>query len=111
MPLYSVYAAITNMSPNKKVLGYSIREQLRDLMPSALLALALAAVTVPFLFIDMHEITRLVCQVVLLRHHRARKPRENVTGGAQSSTTGHVFPAFLLQVVSVSAPPGTPTTA
>ncbi len=65
MPLYSIYAAITNMSPNKKVLGYSMREQLRDLMPSSLLALALAAVTVPFLFIDMGVTPKLICQIVL----------------------------------------------
>ena len=34
-------------------------------------------------------------------------PQHNATGGACLSTTGHVFPAFSCQVVSVSTPPGT----
>lgn len=65
MPLYSLYAAYTNMKPNKDVLGYSMKEQLKDLRPAFLLTLAMVSVTVPFLLIEMNEYLRLSIQLIL----------------------------------------------
>ena len=62
-PLYSVYAAITNMRPNREVLGYTIKEQLRDIMPASLLALAIACSTIPLLLCNLNEFVRLSLQV------------------------------------------------
>lgn len=38
MPIYAIYAAFVNMKPNKKLLNYSICEQLRDILPGLTMA-------------------------------------------------------------------------
>ncbi len=39
MPIYSVYAVIVNMKPNKKLLGYTIKEQVSDLFSATVLSI------------------------------------------------------------------------
>ena len=40
--IYSLYAGMINMHPNKKILGYSMTEQLKDILPSFGLAAVMA---------------------------------------------------------------------
>jgi hypothetical protein len=65
LPLYSIYAGLINMSPNRKVLGYGIREQLRDLMPATFLSIAMAVAIMPFLFFEMNEFVRFSLQAIV----------------------------------------------
>ena len=44
MLLYDCYGTMVNMSQLKKYIGYSLREQFRDLMPAFALGIAMAAV-------------------------------------------------------------------
>lgn len=44
VPLYSLYAALVNMRPNKKFLGYGYWEQFRDYLPATALSMAMCAV-------------------------------------------------------------------
>lgn len=39
MPIYAIYAAIVNMSPNKKLIGYGLKDQIMDLTPATLLSI------------------------------------------------------------------------
>ena len=53
MPLYAAFAAIVNMSPNKKLLNYSISEQLKDQLPAILLSLLMALCIYPLLYLPV----------------------------------------------------------
>lgn len=44
MMLYSFYVLYINTRPNKRYLDYSLREQLRDIMPNVLMALLMAVI-------------------------------------------------------------------
>lgn len=39
MPIYAIYAAIVNMGPNKKLIGYGLKDQIMDLSPATLLSI------------------------------------------------------------------------
>lgn len=54
MPLYSLYAAYVNMSPNKKLMGYGFKEQIRDYMPATLLFIVMVCAALPFSFLKMN---------------------------------------------------------
>ena len=71
LPLYSIYAGLINMSPNRKVLGYGIREQLHDNIKDGLtvqkmfLSIAMAVAIMPFLFFEMNEFVRFSLQAIV----------------------------------------------
>ena len=65
LPLYAVYSALVNMIPNKKVLGYSIKEQLSDLKPASLLSFVMFAIVYPINYLDMSDVLKVVCQVLV----------------------------------------------
>lgn len=46
VPLYSIYSAIINMSPNRKILGYSFKEQMLDLAPATFLSLGMFVICI-----------------------------------------------------------------
>lgn len=62
---YSVIATIFNASPNRKLLGYSYFEQIRDILPSFLLALLMGAVVYPIALIPMPTVLILAVQVLV----------------------------------------------
>lgn len=47
MAVYSLYAALVNIGPNKKIIGYSYREQFKDIAPSLILSTIMALVIWP----------------------------------------------------------------
>lgn len=54
-----------NAWPNRKLLGYTYRMQLRDIMPAALASLAMAACVWPVTLLGLHDILTLMIQVPL----------------------------------------------
>lgn len=44
MPIYSLYAVIVNMNPNRSILGYTISEQLKDFAPPMFLSLGMMTI-------------------------------------------------------------------
>lgn len=65
MPLYSIYAAIVNMLPNKKILGYGISEQLRDQMPAILLSIACTICALPILNLSINDFVIMFLQIIV----------------------------------------------
>lgn len=61
-PIYGVYSATVNMSSNKKVLGYTISEQLNDLKPAFLLSIGMFIVTYIVTLIEMPSWVQLIIQ-------------------------------------------------
>ena len=52
-PIYAVYSALINMIPNKRILNYSLTEQLKDVAPASILTIVMAALVYPLNGVDM----------------------------------------------------------
>lgn len=63
VPIYSIYAAYVNMKPNNKYLGYSPKEQIKDLLPASLLSLCMFALVYPISFLGLSNLILLVLQI------------------------------------------------
>lgn len=61
----SVVSQFINSWPNRKLLGYSYLEQIKDILPSILLSLAACLCIVPFNFIAMPKVLKLIIQIVI----------------------------------------------
>ena len=64
-PLNSLYALWTNMRPTKKHLDYSIKDQIRDLLPGILLAGAMAMLTWPISLLPINDFIVIALQVMV----------------------------------------------
>jgi len=62
-PLLSLVSSLINAFPNKKLLGYSYKEQWHDIMPSLLLSLAMGAIVYSIQLIDLPVWPTLIIQV------------------------------------------------
>ena len=62
MPLYSLYAAYVNMSPNKKIMGYGFLNQLKDYMPATLLFCVMVALMLPVAYLQLGSALTLLVQ-------------------------------------------------
>lgn len=58
-----IIAMFVNAAPNQKLLNYSFAEQLRDIMPSLLMALLMAVVIYPISWLGMSDFYTLLLQV------------------------------------------------
>ena len=61
----ALISSVINALPNKKLLGYSYFEQIKDILPSVLLAAAMGGIVFCVQFIGLHDILTLAIQVVL----------------------------------------------
>lgn len=61
--LVSVLFLIINFFPNKKILGYSYKEQISDLLPTFLITCLMGAIIYPIIFIPIHYFLQLILQV------------------------------------------------
>ncbi len=61
-----VICTFINASPNKRVIGYSYLEQIRDICPAFLLTLAAAAVALPFGLFGLPRIALVAVQVLVM---------------------------------------------
>lgn len=60
----TIISTIINALPNKKLLNYGYREQIRDILPALLLSLFMGGVVLLWTFMDMNNILILICQVI-----------------------------------------------
>lgn len=65
MLIYSVYAAIVNMSPNKKVINYGIKEQLSDIVPSLLLSILMFIAVKSLEYLNISSVLTLLVQIIV----------------------------------------------
>ena len=75
-PIYGLYSAFVNMSYNKNILGYTIKEQLKDLKPAFLLCITMLLVILPINLLELSDIIKIVICVMVgtliyvgLSHH------------------------------------------
>jgi O-antigen/teichoic acid export membrane protein len=61
----SIIGAFINAFPAQKLAGYAYLEQIRDIMPSFLLALLSGAVVLPVLWLDLPDIATIAIQVLV----------------------------------------------
>ena len=64
--LSGVISTFVNAYPNKKVIGYSYLEQLRDIAPGIALTLVSMAVSWPISFLSLPAIAQILLQVVVM---------------------------------------------
>lgn len=60
----AVISSFLNASPNRKLLNYGYREQIKDILPAMLLSLFMGGIVLLWTFTDMSSIMILVCQVI-----------------------------------------------
>lgn len=65
MAAYSITATLINMFPNKKVIGYSYREQFRDLAPALALSIAMVFIVWGIEWLRLNPLVTLLLQVVV----------------------------------------------
>jgi O-antigen/teichoic acid export membrane protein len=65
MPIYSLYALLVNMTPNKKILDYGRMEQIRDLAPATILSITTTAIVLPLSFVVANPYILLILQLTL----------------------------------------------
>lgn len=61
----SIVSQFINSWPNRKLLGYSYFEQMKDILPSILLSLVSCLCIIPFNFVVMPKILKLIIQVII----------------------------------------------
>lgn len=64
MPIYSLYAAYVNMSPNKKIMGYGFWNQLKDYMPATILLCVMVASMLPISYLNWGNMHTMIVQVI-----------------------------------------------
>lgn len=64
LPVSSLFTMIVNMYPASKLLGYSVREQIRDLLPPLILSLVMALLIAPIQQLQIPMLLILVLQVL-----------------------------------------------
>jgi O-antigen/teichoic acid export membrane protein len=62
---YSLIASMINALPNRKLLSYSYIDQIKDILPSVLLSLVMAALIYPVSFAVHNNYLLLIMQVIL----------------------------------------------
>jgi hypothetical protein len=61
--LFGIIASFINAYPNKKLLGYSYKDQCNDIMPSLLLSLVMGVVVYNFKLLGLSALITLIIQV------------------------------------------------
>lgn len=61
-----VLSTFVNAYPNKKVIGYSYGEQVRDILPAFVLAAVSGAVAYPVIFLGLSDIATILLQAVVM---------------------------------------------
>lgn len=62
LPLYALYATYVNMSPNKKILNYNIKEQLYDIAIPFLLSSGMFVIIFPLSFLSLPDVVVILLQ-------------------------------------------------
>lgn len=64
-PVYGLYSAFVNMSYNKNILGYTIKEQFADLRPAFLLCCLMLCVTIPINLLDISDYLKIAFTLMI----------------------------------------------
>lgn len=62
-PFNSLYAMAMNMKPTRKLLNYSFKEQINDIIPAIFMALIIAIATIPFTFFNFNSYLIFILQI------------------------------------------------
>ena len=65
MLVSSVFSQLINASPNKKLLNYGYLDQIKDMLPSILLAVFMGGCIYPLKWLPIHNLVILILQVIL----------------------------------------------
>lgn len=60
-----IIGSVLNASPNKKLLGYSYLEQIKDIAPSMALSLVMLAIILPVTMLNIPSILQIVIQIIV----------------------------------------------
>ena len=63
--LFNLICVFINLSPNIKLLGYSVTEQIKDAVPTLLIAIAMGAFVFWIQFLDLPSIITIIIQFIL----------------------------------------------
>ena len=63
--IYSLYAGLVNTYPNKKLLGYSVIDQLKDILPAFGLSAAMAVIVYYLPLGSLHLVLQLIIKVIV----------------------------------------------
>ena len=61
----TIIGSVLNASPNKKLLGYSYFEQIKDIAPSMALSLVMLAIILPVTMLNIPSILQIVIQIIV----------------------------------------------
>lgn len=64
MPVYAIYAAAVNMKPNKNLIGYGLKRQIKDLIPATFYSLAMYFVIKVVSLVELPILFSLILQVM-----------------------------------------------
>ena len=54
-----------NASPNKKLIGYSYIEQMKDILPSFIMSIVMVAAIYPIIYLGLHDVVTILVQVLV----------------------------------------------
>lgn len=61
----SIISTFINSYPNKKLLNYSYKEQIKDILPAGILAAVMAIITYSVVFLNLENVVTLIIQLAL----------------------------------------------
>lgn len=61
----SIISVFINSAPNRKILGYSYKEQFMDIFPPLMLSLLMALIIYPVSYVNLPEVLVLIIQIIL----------------------------------------------
>ena len=61
----TLISCFVNASPNKKLIGYSYVEQMKDILPSFLMSMVMFAAIYPIIYLNVHAVITILLQVSL----------------------------------------------
>ena len=64
MPVYAIYAAAVNMKPNKNLIGYGLKRQIKDLIPATFYSLAMCFAIKVVSLVELPILFSLILQVM-----------------------------------------------
>lgn len=65
MAMYNIIGMMINVKPNKRLIGYSYKEQFIDVFPALLLSLIMSLCILPIQFLNLSPFVELLCEMAL----------------------------------------------
>lgn len=65
MAMYNIIGMMINVKPNKRLIGYSYKEQFIDVFPALILSLIMSICILPIQFLNLSPFVELLCEIAL----------------------------------------------